>query len=118
MLNGRRFEPCHVSLTQRVHGASGLTAGTNPASNLSSAAPRVRRRNPRRLLWLAPAVALAAILPYSNAGGLEFLAVISFAGLVRLPTDPRLAIACGLVWTAVGMSDGTSALAFTRTSRA
>jgi hypothetical protein len=52
------------------------------------------------------------ILPNSNAGGLAFLAVISLAALVRLPTDPRLAIACGLAWASLGLTDLTVALAF------
>jgi hypothetical protein len=75
-------------------------------------APRMSRPNPRRLLWLAPAAAVAAILPSSQAGGLAFLAVISLAALIRLPADPRLAFACGLAWAAVGLSDVTVALAF------
>ena len=75
-------------------------------------APRVRRRDPRRLLWLAPAAALAAIVPNSYSGGLAFLAVISLAALVRLPTDPRLALACGLAWATLGLTDITVALTF------
>jgi hypothetical protein len=75
-------------------------------------APRVSRPNPRRLLWLAPAAAVAAILPSSQAGGLAFLAVISLAALVRLPADPRLAFACGLAWAALGLTDLTAALTF------
>jgi CTP:molybdopterin cytidylyltransferase MocA len=73
-------------------------------------APRVRPRDPRRLLWLAPAAALAAIVPSSYSGGLAFLAVISLAALVRLPTDPRLALACGLAWATLGLTDITVAL--------
>jgi hypothetical protein len=74
--------------------------------------PRVSRPDPRRLLWLAPVAAVAAILPSSQAGGLAFLAVISLAALVRLPADPRLAFACGLAWTALGLSDAAATLAF------
>lgn len=72
-------------------------------------APRMRPPNPRRLLWLAPAAALAAIMPNSYSGGLAFLAVISLAALVRLPTDPRLALACGLAWATLALTQVTLA---------
>jgi hypothetical protein len=72
--------------------------------------PRMRPRDPRRLLWLAPAAALAAVMPDSSSGGIAFLAVVSLAALVRLPTDPRLALACGLAWATLGLTDITVAL--------
>lgn len=75
-------------------------------------APRVRPHDPRRLLWLAPAGALAAVMPNSYAGGLAFLAVVSLAALVRLPTDPRFALACGLAWATIGLTNITVALTF------
>ena len=75
-------------------------------------APRARTSDPRRLLWLIPAAALAAIVPFSNAGSLEFLGLISLAAFVVLPADPRPAIACGLAWSALALTDGTVALSF------
>jgi hypothetical protein len=72
-------------------------------------APRKRPPDPLRLLWLAPAAALVAIM-HSSGGGLAFLAVISLAALLRLPTDPRFALACGLAWAALGMGDIAVAL--------
>ncbi len=73
-------------------------------------APRVRPPDPRRLLWLVPAAALAAIVPNTFSGSIAFLAVISLVALVRLPTDPRLALACGLAWATLGLTDITLAL--------
>lgn len=64
-------------------------------------APRQRPRDPRRLLWLAPVIVLAALGTHAWVGPLEVLAVMSAVGLLRLFHDPRLAIACGLVWIAV-----------------
>lgn len=61
-------------------------------------APRKRPRDPRRLLWLLPVGALAALEPHVHVGLLEVLALISLGGLVRLFHDPRLAIASGLTW--------------------
>jgi hypothetical protein len=65
-------------------------------------APRKRPRDPRRLLWLLPVSALAALHAHAHAhadvGLPEALAVMSADGLLRLLHDPRLAIACSLVW--------------------
>ena len=64
-------------------------------------APRRRPRDPRRLLWLLPVILLAALQAHAWVGLPEALAVISAGGLLRLFHDPRLAIACSLVWIAV-----------------
>jgi hypothetical protein len=61
-------------------------------------APRKRPRDPRRLLWLLPIGALAALQPHVHVGLPEALAVMSVGGLLRLFHDQRLAIACSLVW--------------------
>ena len=61
-------------------------------------APRKRPRDARRLLWLLPVGALAALQPHAQVGLPEALALISLGGLLRLLHDPRLAIACSLVW--------------------
>jgi hypothetical protein len=79
-------------------------------------APRQRPRDPRRLLWLVPVIVLAALQARAWVGpvivlagfqdhawvGLaEVLALMSVGGLLRLVHDPRLAIACSLVWIPV-----------------
>ena len=64
-------------------------------------APRQRPRDPRRLLWLLPVILLAALQAHAWVGLPEALAVVSVGGLLRLFHDPRLAIACSLVWIAV-----------------
>ena len=79
-------------------------------------APRQRPRDPRRLLWLLPVIVLAALHAHAWVGPVivlaalqahawvgvaEVLAVISVGGLLRLFHDPRLAIACSLVWITV-----------------
>jgi hypothetical protein len=79
-------------------------------------APRQRPRDPRRLLWLLPVIVLAALQAHAWVGpgivlaGLqghawvgpaEVLAVVSAGSLLRLLHDPRLAIACSLVWIPV-----------------
>ena len=79
-------------------------------------APRQRPRDPRRLLWLLPVIVLAALQAHAWVGpfivlaglqahawvGLaEALAVVSVGGMLRLLHDPRLAIACSLVWIPV-----------------
>jgi len=61
-------------------------------------APRKRPRDPRRLLWLVPVGVLAALHAHADIGLPEVLAVISIGGLLLLLQDPRLAVACGLVW--------------------
>jgi hypothetical protein len=64
-------------------------------------APQRRPRDPRRLLWLLPVLVLAALQAYSDVGLPEVLALMSVGGLLRLVHDPRLAIACSLVWITV-----------------
>jgi hypothetical protein len=64
-------------------------------------APRERPRDPRQVLWLVPVSVLAALLAHAHVSLPEALAVISVAGLLRLLHDPRLAIACSLVWIPV-----------------
>jgi hypothetical protein len=61
-------------------------------------APRKRPRDVRRLLWLVPVAVLAALRPHVHVGLPEALAIISIGGVLRLPVDPRPAIACSLVW--------------------
>ena len=61
-------------------------------------APERRPRDPRRLLWLVPVAVLAALSAHAHLGLPEVLAVMSVGGLLRLFHDPRLAIACSLVW--------------------
>ncbi len=61
-------------------------------------APRKRRRDTRRLLWLVPVAVLAELHTHAQVGLPEVLAVMSIGGLLALLHDPRLAIACGLVW--------------------
>ena len=70
-------------------------------------APRQRPRDPRRLLWLVPVIVLAALQPHAWVGLPEVLAVMSAGGLLRLFHDPRLAIACSLVWIPV-LLDGAA----------
>ncbi len=59
---------------------------------------RKRPRDPRRLLWLLPVCVLAALHAHAYVGLPEVLTVMSVGGLLRLFHDPRLAIACSLVW--------------------
>ncbi len=61
-------------------------------------APQRRSRDPRQLLWLLPVAVLAALPPHAHVSLPEALAVMSIGGLLRLFHDPRLAIACSLVW--------------------
>jgi hypothetical protein len=63
-----------------------------------ASAPRKRPRDLRKLLWLLPVGALAALGPHAHGSLLEALALISLGGLLRLLYDPRLAIACGVAW--------------------
>jgi hypothetical protein len=64
-------------------------------------APQRRPRDPRQLLWLLPVCVVAALHAHAQVGLPEVLAVMSLGGLLRLPHDPRLAIACSLVWITV-----------------
>ena len=61
-------------------------------------APRKRPRDPRRLLWLVPVAVLAVLHAHAYVGLPEVLALVSLGGLLRIFHDPRLAIACSLVW--------------------
>jgi hypothetical protein len=61
-------------------------------------APRKRPRDARRLLWLVPVAVLAALHARGDVGVPEVLAFMSIGGLLLLLQDPRLAIACGVVW--------------------
>jgi len=61
-------------------------------------APQRRPRDPRQLLWLLPVCVLAALQSHAYVGLPQVLAVVSVGGLLRLFHDPRLAIACSLVW--------------------
>ena len=61
-------------------------------------APQRRPRDPRHLLWLLPVCVLAALPAHAHVGLPEILTVMSVGGLLRLFHDPRLAIACSLVW--------------------
>jgi hypothetical protein len=64
-------------------------------------APQRRPRDPRRLLWLVSAPALAALMAHVQVGVPAVLAVISVGALLQLLHDPRPAIACSLVWITV-----------------
>jgi hypothetical protein len=76
-------------------------------------APRPRPRDARRLLWLIP-LAVLVLLPaghnrlgWSSVNALE---VVSAYALIRLADDPRLAIACGLLWATIAYTIIYSAL--------
>jgi hypothetical protein len=60
--------------------------------------PRKRPRDPRRLVWLVPVALLAVLHAHASVGLPEVLALMSIGGLLLVVQDPRLAIACGLVW--------------------
>jgi hypothetical protein len=74
-------------------------------------APQRRPRDLRRLLWLGPVCVLGALTAHAAQASLpEVLAVMSVGGLLRLLLDPRLAIACSLVWiTVLSIQVGRSA---------
>jgi hypothetical protein len=61
-------------------------------------APQKRPRDRRRLLCLLPISVLAALHAGADVGLAQVLAIVSVGGLLRLYYDPRLAIACSLVW--------------------
>jgi hypothetical protein len=61
-------------------------------------APQKRQHDPRQLLWLLPVCVLVALHADGYVSLPEALALISVGGLLRLLHDPRLAIACSLVW--------------------
>jgi hypothetical protein len=64
-------------------------------------APQRRPRDPRQLLWLLPVGVLAALYAHAHVNLPELLAIMSAGALLRLLHDPRLAIACSLVWITV-----------------
>ncbi len=79
--------------------------------------PRRRRRDVRQLGWLVPVAASSLVLQPASLGygslwatlgygslGIAGLALMSVAGLMVFATDPRLAVACALVWTSIGMT--------------
>jgi hypothetical protein len=72
-------------------------------------APQRRPRDPRQLLWLLPVCVLAALHADADVGLPEVVAIISVGGLLRLFHDPRLAIACSLVWITLLLTYGRSA---------
>jgi hypothetical protein len=61
-------------------------------------APQRRSRDLRRLVWLLAVCVLVALNHYANIKILDVFVVVSVAGLLRLFHDPRLALACSLVW--------------------
>jgi hypothetical protein len=67
-------------------------------------APRPRPRDARRLLWLIPLAALV-LLPAGHSplgwNSVNLLEVVSAYALIRLADDPRLVIACGLLWVTI-----------------
>ncbi len=71
-------------------------------------APQRRPRDRRQLLWLLPFCVPAAL--HTHVSLPEVLALISIGGLLRLLLDPRLAIACCLVWIIL-LSSHTSRVA-------
>jgi hypothetical protein len=74
--------------------------------------PRERSLDLRRIAWLLTPIALvAAYAPRGGSGPIAVivsLAAIAFmvAAMLKLPTDPRLAIACALPATYVGLMVG------------
>ena len=68
-------------------------------------APQRRPRDPRQLLWLLPGSVLAELHAHAYLSLPEVLALMSVGGLLRLLHDPRLAIACSLVWILLLLRD-------------
>jgi hypothetical protein len=68
-------------------------------------APQRRPRDPRQLLWLLPICVLAALHAHADVNLPQVLAVMCVGGLLRLFHDPRLAIACSLVWITLLLAD-------------
>jgi hypothetical protein len=103
-----------------------FTAGGSTAHQLASLfvpivcygvmalAPRARTRDPRRLLWLLAAAALVVggptLLPAAlGVPKITLLLVgVYVVGVVRLPVDPRLAIASAIVLVGFEVSRWTS----------
>src|ERR1700735_4657581 len=77
-------------------------------------APRDRRHNSRRLAWLFPAFGLSVLAqPFEltfGTVGLVALTIISASGLLVLVSDPRVLLACALVWASIGMIYAAQAL--------
>jgi hypothetical protein len=76
-------------------------------------APRDRPHNSRRLAWLLPALVLSVLSqPFEltfGTVGLVALTIISATALL-LVSDPRVFLACGLVWASIGMIYAAQAL--------
>jgi hypothetical protein len=68
-------------------------------------APQRRPRDPRQLLWLLPVCVLAPLHAHAHVSLPGVLAIMSVGALIRLLHDPRLAIACSLVWITVLSAD-------------
>ncbi len=70
-------------------------------------APRRSRRHNRRLCWLLPVavislVAQPAVLAHGTLG-VAGLSLMSLMSLIVFVSDPRLSIACALVWSSIGI---------------
>jgi hypothetical protein len=64
-------------------------------------------RDRRRLMWLAP-VAMISVLPQShgqafNTVPIDALILGSALAVAIFPINPRLLVACAVVWTAIGV---------------
>jgi hypothetical protein len=74
-------------------------------------APRSRPPDSRRVLWLAGIATLVAAEVWLSHPALELPTLLllgaACAGLVVLPVNPRLAIACGIVLTVAEVSRWT-----------
>ncbi len=68
--------------------------------------PRSRRPDLRRLVWLVGPAVVAIAVRFNFGIGLEavILLTVLAGGLIRLPADPRLALACALVLSEVELS--------------
>ena len=75
-------------------------------------APRDRPHNSWRLVWLLPVFGLSVLAQplQLTVGGLLALTIISAIGLLVLVSDPRLLVACALVWASIGMAYAAQAL--------
>jgi hypothetical protein len=98
-------------LVAHNHTFNGIAPTTVPLICFSVliVSPRRRRLDLRRLAWLlAPAVLVAAYAPRGGNGSITVLvslAAILFVltAALKIPTDPRLAIACALPATYVAL---------------
>jgi hypothetical protein len=77
-------------------------------------ARRDRRHDSRRLAWLLPVFGLSVLAqPFEltfGTFGVVALTIISAAGLLVLVSDPRVLLACALVWASIGMVYAAQAL--------